>query len=101
METVNEVRIVYNGTKSGLNDSVYVPLFSMPMVGIYLQSVKAGTYMSDYDVDEIILNFMLEPSVSPHAGVNLSQYFLKEVARKGKKSKRCWSMTMMRFAPSP
>ena len=51
METVNEVRIVYNSTKSGLNDSVYVPLFSMPMVGIYLQSVKTGTYMSDYDVD--------------------------------------------------
>ena len=53
METVDKVRMVYNATKSDLNDSVYVPSFSIPTVDIYLRSVKAGTYMSDCDVDEI------------------------------------------------
>ena len=44
---------------------------------------------------------MQEPSVSRHVGVNLSQDVPKEVARKGKKIKRCWSRTMMEFATSP
>ena len=68
---VDEIRIVYDATKSGLNDAVWAPWFAMSNVDCHLRAVDAGTFMADYDVGEMFLNFMLEPSLRPHAGVDL------------------------------
>ena len=70
--------MVYDATKSGLNKAVFAPWFVMPTVDTFLRSTVAGSYMTDCDVGELFLNFMLERSVRSHAGVNLSQAFLEE-----------------------
>ena len=69
---IDKVRMVYNATKSGLNIVVLVPWFSMSAVDTLLRSTVAGSYMTDCDVGEMFLNFMLEPSIWSHAGVYLS-----------------------------
>ena len=76
-KVVDEIRMVYDATKSGLNDSVWAPWFQMPTVESHLRSVEAGTYMADCDVGEMFLNFMLEPRLRLHAGVDLSKIFLE------------------------
>ena len=71
VKVVDKIRMVYDTSKSGLNNTVFAPWFTMPTVESHLRSVKAVTYISDYDVGEIILNFMIEHEVRPYAGVDL------------------------------
>lgn len=56
---VDEIRMVYDATKSGLNDAVWAPWFTMPTVDCHLRAVEAGTFMVDCDMGEMFLNFML------------------------------------------
>lgn len=53
----------------------------MPRVDNVLRSTIAGSYMTDYDVGEIFLNFILELSVRSHAEVDLTQAFPEEAKR--------------------
>ena len=93
--------MVYDATKSGLNEAVCAPWFAMPTVDTLLQSTTVDSYITDCDVGEILLNFMLEPSVRPHAGIDLTQDFTEEAERNGERLKGCWSRMLMGFSPSP
>ena len=98
---VDEVRMVYDATKSGLNEAVFAPWFAMPTVDTLLRSTVAGSYMTDCDVGEMFLNFMLEQSIRSHAGVDLTQAFPEEAAGNEGRLKECWTRMLMGFAPSP
>ena len=47
----------------------------MSTVDCYLRTLEVGTLMADCDVGETYLNFLLEPSLRLHAGVDLSSIF--------------------------
>ena len=57
----DEIRMVYDTTKLKLNDAVWSPWFAIPTVDCHLREVDAGTFMVNYDVEEMLLNSMLEP----------------------------------------
>ena len=69
-----DIRMVYDGTKCGLNGSVWVPRFYMPTLRSHLRTVVEGTHMCDVDIGEMFLNFMLHPSLRILCGVDLSGY---------------------------
>lgn len=50
----------------------------MSTVESHLRFVEAGMVMSDCNVGEKILNFMMKPILSLYAGVNLSKIFSEE-----------------------
>ena len=50
MKVVDEIRMVYDATKSGLNNSVWAPWFQMLTVESHLRLVEAGTYIADCNV---------------------------------------------------
>jgi hypothetical protein len=56
-----DVRIVCDGTVSGLNDSIWVPRFLLPTIETHLRAVDEETFMADADVGECFLNFILHP----------------------------------------
>jgi hypothetical protein len=58
-----DVRMVYDGTKSGLNHCISIPCFPLPTVGTHLRAVEAGTFMGDMDVGYMFLNFVLHESM--------------------------------------
>ena len=89
--------MVYEATKSGLNEAVCAPCFAMPTVDTLLWSTTVYSYMTDCDVGKILLNFMLEPSVRPHAGIDLTYDFTEEAKRNGERLKGCWSRVLMGF----
>ena len=64
--------IVYDTTCLGLNKAVWAPWFLMSTVAPHLRSVVSGTLMSDCDVEEMFLNFMLESKICPYVGVDVS-----------------------------
>ena len=78
----DDIRMVYDATRSGLNKAVWASWFPMPTVVFHLRSVVAGMFMTDYDVGEMFLNFMLEPELRPYAGVDLTCLFPEYVSAK-------------------
>ncbi|CAJ1943751.1 unnamed protein product [Cylindrotheca closterium] len=71
----NDIRMVYDGTKSGLNDAMWVPRFGLPTIETHLGSIEEGTFMADVDVEECFLNFPLHQSLQKLAGVDFTKYF--------------------------
>jgi hypothetical protein len=76
----DDIRMVYGGMKSGLNDAVWVPTssFWLPTIKTLLRMVTFETWMSDLDVGEMFLNFILHASLRPHCGVDLTHFFPEE-----------------------
>lgn len=72
---VEDIRMVYDGTKSGLNDNIWVPRFPLPTINTHLRAVDGDTCMSDMDIGEMFLNFILHESMQALCGVDLTQYF--------------------------
>jgi hypothetical protein len=71
----DDVRMVYDGTKSGLNECIWVPRFPLPTVATHLRAVEAGTHMGDMDVGDMFLNFILHASMQALCGVDLTSFF--------------------------
>mmetsp|Transcript_15422 Transcript_15422/g.21971 ORF Transcript_15422/g.21971 Transcript_15422/m.21971 type:complete len:400 (+) Transcript_15422:439-1638(+) len=46
---LDDIRMVYDGTKSGLNDAMFAPWFPLPTVEQLLRVVEDGSYMGDID----------------------------------------------------
>jgi hypothetical protein len=70
----DDIRMVYNGTSSGLNDVLWVPSFPLPTVDTLLRAVHPGTWMADTDLGEMFLNFVLHESLRELAGVDVTHY---------------------------
>jgi hypothetical protein len=72
---IGDIRIVYNGSVSGLNDVLWVPRFMLLSVQSHLRAVESGTFMADVDIGEMFLNCMLHVGVRRFTGVDVSHYF--------------------------
>jgi hypothetical protein len=96
-----DIRMVYNGTISGLNDAVWVPRFWLPTVHTFLRMVGYDSFMSDLDVGKMFLNFILHVSLRPYCGVDLTPYFPEEAARAGGRLIEAWYRAGMGFKWSP
>ena len=72
-----DIRMVYDGTKSGLNDVLWAPNFMLPSVDTLVNAINEDSWMADLDLGEMFLNFMLHPEIQPYCGVDLSPYFGK------------------------
>ena len=48
----DDIRMVYDGSASGLNGNIWVPWFSLPTVENLLRAVEPGYYLADNDVGE-------------------------------------------------
>jgi hypothetical protein len=67
--------MVFDGTASGLNDSIWIPGFGLPTVQTHLRAVDKDTFMVDVDVREMFLNFHLHEVIQAFAGVDLTKFF--------------------------
>jgi hypothetical protein len=98
----DDVRVVFNGTSSGLNDAVYAPWFPLPTIRSLLRRVEEGTWMGDADIGEMFYNFLLDEDLRKYAGVDVTQYFSDPAnAGKVKKIWKAWCRLVMGFGPSP
>jgi hypothetical protein len=72
--------MVYDGTKSGLNGMMWAPWFPLPTIDAHLRATLPGYFMSDIDIGEMFLNFMLHSSVQKYCGVDLTRLFPEEIS---------------------
>jgi hypothetical protein len=72
---VNNIRVVFDGTKLGLNECIWVPRFPLHTVETRLRAVGRDTYMGNFDISECFLNCVLHESLQELSGLDLSNYF--------------------------
>jgi hypothetical protein len=66
-----DIRMVYNGTSSGLNDCLFAPHFGLPTIRDTLRSLLPGYCQADIDIAEMFLNFILGEELRPYSGVDI------------------------------
>jgi hypothetical protein len=86
-----DIRLVYNGTSSGLNAHLWAPWFALPTIFTLLRALEVDTFMADSYIGEMFLNFMLEERCAILAGVDLTHYVqMGEGALEGKRHLVRW-----------
>jgi len=101
------IHVVYNGTKSGLNDCLWAPWFHLPTVEQHLRAVIPGTYLGDVDIGEQFHNLVMHASLQPYAGVDVTPFFPEEILTpvEGTRGKQTlwlrWTRCGMGFKMSP
>lgn len=100
----DDVRMVYDGSKSGLNECLWAPWFPLPTVDCLVRALQPGYSMADNDVGEMFHNFMLHRDVRKYCGLDLSLYFLNQPGvqyDKGGKLWERWNRLAMGLRSSP
>jgi len=70
----SDVQVVFDGTRSGLNEALWAPSFHLPTIDSLLPALEPGYWQSDIDVREQFYNFALDPRVRPFCGLDVSYY---------------------------
>jgi hypothetical protein len=92
-----DIRMVYNGAESGLNESIWVPRFILPTLETHLRAVDESTFMVDVDIGECFLNFILHRELKELAGVDLTHFFSED----GTPLWEAWDRAAMGLKSSP
>ena len=96
-----DVRIVYDGTACGLNDSLWAPNFMLPTVDSILRNASSSTWFGDIDLGEMFLNYPLDERIRPYAGVDVTYVDNDLADSKVKRILERWTRCLMGFKPSP
>ena len=93
---LEDIRLVYDGTKSKLNASVWAPNFFLLSIDSLLMYCTPNTYFADLDLGEMFLNYYMDMKIRPFSGVDVSKLF------PGKRTVWYrWEQTFMGFRSSP
>lgn len=76
----SDIRMVYDGTASGLNAVLYAPWFALTTLECMLRSVGPETYSADNDYGEMFHNFWMHPVLRQYCGIDLTGLFPDEAA---------------------
>jgi len=98
---IDDIRMVYNGTSSGLNLCLWAPNFVLPTVETHLRSVEPDYWVADRDLGEMFLNFILHEHLRRYCGVDFTKYFPEEIPKGQRKLWERWTRCCMGILPSP
>jgi hypothetical protein len=61
-----DIRVVFDGTRSGLNGSIWAPWFHLPTADNMCTSLEQGAWCGDHDFGEMFYNFALHEDLQPY-----------------------------------
>jgi hypothetical protein len=96
----DDIHMVYDASKSGLNANVWVQSFSLPSTDNLKDLLATNSWMADLDMGEQFLNFPLDSQMQPYCGIDLRPYYDTNNER-GKTWWEGWCCFVMGFKPSP
>jgi hypothetical protein len=71
----DDIHMVYDGTKSGLNAATWVPWFVIPPNATLERLVVPGTKQADNDLEDMFHNFLLHEAMRELTGADMSALF--------------------------
>ena len=69
----DDIQVVNDATKSGLNQAVWVPNFFLPTVITLAKCITSSSWMSDVDMGEFLLNYTMDQALQPYAGLGVTE----------------------------
>ena len=93
--------MVYDGTASGFNESVFVPTFGLPTIETLLRGTGLNTWMVDLDIGDMFLNFMLAEDARELVGVDLTPFSFDDLSDELKTKWERWWRCAMGLKVSP
>ena len=102
----SDIRMVFDGTSCGLNDSLWSPNFFLPTSRNAAEMLSFGSWMADVDFGEFFPNFFADERVRKHSGVDTAPFspFVLTSSNPGHDLKFMglrWSRLFMGMKPSP
>lgn len=102
----DDIRIVYDATKSGLNNAIWTPNFCLPTMVSVLNNADDKTFYGDIDIGEMFLNYFLDPELRPWAGVDVTGLNSltsnqEDMHHHGKRLIMRWDRSLMGVRSSP
>ena len=79
----DDIRVVWDLAKNGVNETMYTPTFFLATMSTYLRRVEPGIYGGDFDVGEQFHNYCLHPSEQPYCGVEIPDELLLKLSNEG------------------
>ena len=101
---VDDIRLVYDASKSKLNDALWAPNFMLPDIDSVLNNCTLTSWFGDIDLGEMFLNYFLDPKLRPYAGVDVTGLadLLKDIPLEDhKRLLMRWERSLMGLKPSP
>jgi hypothetical protein len=71
---VTDIQMVYDASRSGLNDVVWPPSFGLPTDDSTLWGIDMKSWLGDVNLGEMFLNFLLDALLRPYMGIDLSAF---------------------------
>ena len=69
----DDLRMVYDASKCGLNSQLWAPNFMLPTIDMTLRHVDQSGWFGDIDLGEMFLNFPLDLNLRPYVGIDASE----------------------------
>ncbi|KAL7579670.1 hypothetical protein ACA910_021820 [Epithemia clementina (nom. ined.)] len=95
----SDVKMVYDGTKSGLNACLYAPWFMLPDADGLVRTLDDQYWCIDNDYGEMFLNFWIHPELMQFSGMDLTPLY--GTHEDGSLRVEVWSRCSMGQSPSP
>jgi hypothetical protein len=99
-----DIRIVYDGTKCGLNDALWAQNFYLPDGTVAGWLLTYTTYCVDVDFGEMFLNFFMDEALQPYAGIYtlpVRDYLKRQSTSERLATWKRWNRLFMGMTPSP
>jgi hypothetical protein len=68
-----DIRVVYDASRSGLNDAIWTPNFFLPTISSVVNNASEEAHFGDIDIGEMFLNYFLDSSLRHKVGVDLTR----------------------------
>ncbi len=95
----DDIRLVYDATTNKLNKCVWAPSCWLPTIDSLVWALDKNSWMTDWDVGDMFLNFQLHRDVVPFTGVDLSSLY--DSPEDTGPRWAVWDRNLMGFAASP
>jgi hypothetical protein len=96
-----DIQMVYNGAKSGLNETSWIPWFAIPSSSTLERLVVPGSVQADNDFEDMFLNFVLNEELQAYTGVVVSGLFGDEECGGARWHYVTWDRPAMGLTGSP
>lgn len=96
-----DIRMVYDGSKSGLNDALWAPWFPLPTAESFFDVLEPGYWLSDNDMGDFFLNFPMHEDLQKYCGVDITGLFPFTEEEKAMLRIAIWTRCAMGLTNSP
>jgi hypothetical protein len=91
----DDVRIIYDASKSGLNAVLWAPSFQLPISETLTYLLNTSSWMSDLDLGEHFHNFPLHNELQLYCGIDIRPFHGTTQKGRGKSMWLQWVRCMM------